>query len=89
MGLQSGLVQGGYSFVITLTYAVVMEWMYRKTQLQALTTGLCILILVGFSYGVNYLAGTPEILSTITPGAIFGSIYVFGYVKTLAKASKN
>jgi len=90
MGLQSGLVQGSFSFCVTIVFNLVMEFLYRRLEMRALTTVISIVSLVSMSYGVNWLAGTPEILPTIAPGALLGAVYVFNYVKLLEKnASKD
>ena len=84
MGLQSGLVQGSFSFVITLIFNSIMEFVFGQLKIVWLTAIISILGLIGSSYGINALAGTPEILSTIAPGAILGSFYVVSYVKGLS-----
>lgn len=85
MGVQSGLVQGSLSFTITLVSNFVMESIYRFCQNRFLAIIMTSLLIIGTSYSVNWLVGTPEILMTIAPGSIFGTIYVFTYVSALHK----
>jgi hypothetical protein len=83
-GLKAGLTQGSYSFVITLIYSGLIEWMYARTGNKILTTLLCSLSVILTSYSIHALVGTPEILATIAPGAVIGSIFVYGYASVLA-----
>jgi hypothetical protein len=83
-GLKAGLTQGSYSFMVTLFYSGLIEWIYAKTQKKALTIIVCCLSVVMTSYLIHSLAGTPEIIPTIAPGVVIGSIYVSGYVKLLS-----
>jgi len=83
-GLKAGLTQGSYSFVITLFYSVLIEWMYAKTGNKILTTIFCSLSVVVTSYSIHALVGTPEILATIAPGVVIGSFFVYGYTSVLA-----
>lgn len=89
MGLQSGLVQGSLSFVITLVSNFVMEGIYRLTQAKIVTILTASTLIVGTSYTVNTLAGTPEVLWTIAPGSIMGVVYVVSYVSALNKRSST
>jgi len=84
-GLESGLTQGSYSFTVTLFYSGLIEWLYAKTRKKVLTIVTCSLSVISTSYAVHTLVGTPEILPTIAPGAVIGSVYVYGYVLGLAK----
>lgn len=88
MGIQSGLVQGSISFVITLTSNFIMEAIYCLTGGKLVTRISAIVLIVGTSFGINVLAGTPEVLWTIAPGSIMGAIYVFGYVSTLSRSNR-
>lgn len=85
MGIQSGLVQGTLSFAITLVFNSLMELLFRKTNHKWPTIAITCVLFIGTSYWVNVWVGTPEVLWTIAPGAIFGSIYVFTYVTALAR----
>jgi len=89
MGLQSGFVQGSFSFCVTLLFNGVMEWLYHRIENQLVTSLVSMTGLVSLSYSINWVVGTPEILPTIAPGALFGSFYVFNYVKLLSKQKKQ
>lgn len=83
--MQAALTQGSYSFCVTL----VMETLFRllaKPALRFCVTffGTCS-VLYSTSWGVNVLAGTPEIFITILPGVIIGTAYTFVYTLSLAR----
>jgi len=89
VGIKSALTQGSYSCVLTLSMAYITEWIYQlssqqRFQLQATFIITC-LLLYSTSWGINALLGTPEILMTIFPGAVIGTLYTFGYTLTLSK----
>ena len=88
MGLKSGFVQGTISFFITIVSNLLMETVYRFTGSRVITIVTSIFTFVGTSFTVNYIVGTPEILLTIAPGALIGSIYTISYVATLHKVEK-
>ena len=81
------LTQGSYSFVITLSLALLIEWLYRLLQrlpYRAWWVGvIACLLLYSTSWGINFLAGTPNILLTILPGAAFSTVYAVIYVMAL------
>ena len=70
----------------------VTEWLFSKLAEMLMgavaTTGIVCLVLFASSYGINALVGTPEILMTILPGFIFGSIYTSVYVWGLQRGKK-
>ena len=84
IAVRSGLVQGTYSLILTFLMTSATEWLFSKLAGMAMgavaTTGIVCLLLFASSYGINALVGTPEILMTILPGFIFGSIYTSVYV---------
>jgi len=69
-----------------LIYSGLIEWMYAKTENKILTTVLCSSTVILTSYLIHALVGTPEIVATIAPGALIGSIFVYGYASVLASA---
>ena len=85
----AGSAHGSYSFVITLVSALMIEWLFRVLQafsLRALwTTLIALLLLYVSSYGVNALAGTPNIWLTILPGAGISTVYTILYVVVLVR----
>ena len=90
-GIRAGLVQGSYSFLLTLGSTLMMEWVYRQLRNTAwpvvTTTMLTAVVLFATAYGIHLVAGTPMILPTILPGFIFGTLYSAIYVTSLAKLS--
>lgn len=85
--VKAALTQGSYSFALTLVITVLMEYLYgllAKPLLRFCVTffGTCT-VLYSTSWGVNFLAGTPEIFMTILPGMIIGTIYTLGYTLSL------
>ena len=89
IALRSGVVQGSYSFVLTFVMTIVTEWLFTKLygKLLWLPTLMVIVCSVLFTtaYTINMIAGTPEILMTIFPGFVIGSIYTLIYVIGLSK----
>ncbi len=86
-GLRSGLVQGGYSLLLTLSTTLMMEYLmdffsHMKGQI-ILTILATSIVTFGTAYGIHWLFRTPEILMTITPGFIVGLVYTTVYVTTL------
>ena len=90
--LKAGLTQGSYSFVLTLSMAFLMEWLFQLSEQPrvqfSLTFFVTCLLLYSTSWGINALAGTPEIFLTILPGAILGTIYTLSYTLTLYKLQR-
>lgn len=86
------LYYGTYSFIITLLTSGLMETLYynlashpKGKLITALTT--CLLLYAG-AWGVNYAAGTPNIVLTVLPGVAISTLFVISYVLTLAKKAK-
>lgn len=91
MAFRAALTQGTYSFIITLILTGLMECLFSRlsswpehSRFLGSTIPVC-LVLYFSSYSVNYLAGTPNILLTILPGAILSTLYTFSYIGALAK----
>lgn len=95
MALRAALTQGIYSFVVTLILTGLMEWLFsylgkcsKRGRFYGSTVPVCLLLYLS-SYSVNYLSGTPNILLTILPGAMFSTLYTFSYIGTLATFEKK
>lgn len=84
MGLRAGLVQGSLSFTITLVFNEGMEFIYKRLKNKLASILITCTGFISVSYMVNTLAGTPEVLATIAPGAVIGSVYVISYINGLA-----
>ena len=86
-GIKAACVQGLLSFSVTFVMTVAMEWVFRSCQqeqirflLTAFVPLSCILLLMA---SVHLAVGTPDIIKTITPSAIAGSIYCVVYTLRL------
>ena len=92
--IKAGLTQGGYSFCITLILALLVEGLFVRLaniRFKNLWVFLAAAILLSTtSVGLNWLAGTPEILWTVLPGLIVSLVYTVVYIFTLhALAASN
>ena len=95
IALRAGLIQGGYSGLLTLATVVALEWLYRRLRgnlpkAQAIV-GSATLALAG-QYGVivpiHLLNQTPNIVLTLLPGFIIGSLFNLSYTRTYARRSQ-
>ena len=90
MATRAGWVQGSYSFVLTFVMTYVTEWLYRLFSRVPMgmmwTVVLVSIILFSSAYSIHLLVGTPEILMTILPGFVIGTIYTAVYVWGLQRA---
>lgn len=89
VALRAGVVQGSYSLLLTFVMTLATEGLYRALSLVYgglywLMMIVC-LSLFTTAYGIHYLVGTPEILMTILPGFVIGSIYTLVYVLGLKR----
>lgn len=86
LAMMIGLVQGSYSFALTFVMTLVTEWLFRRCNGQfAMIMGVVCTALFVTPYAIHMLIGTPEILMTILPGFVIGSIYTGVYVMGLKK----
>ena len=84
-----GVVQGGYSFGLTFVMTLVTEWLYQKFsnqthQVRYVMVTVCTALFI-MPVTIHWMIGTPEILMTILPGFVIGSIYTWVYVLGLSK----
>jgi len=92
IALRSGLVQGSYSLAITFAMTLVSEWLFlafavvpgRVFVTAAVVSG----VLFTSSYGIHHIVGTPEILMTIVPGYVIGSVYTVVYLLGLQRQER-
>jgi len=93
VSIKAALTQGSYSFVLTLSMSSFMEFLHQALGKARIRLPLTILITSLFlyttSWGINKLLRTPEILMTILPGMIIGTLYTFSYGLTLEKLSEK
>lgn len=88
-GIRAGLVQGTYSLILTFCTTYLMEFLLGRLRSTGHEVILTIVITMGLLFGVawtiNWLARIPEILMTILPGFVIGSVYTVVYVSTVAR----
>ncbi len=93
IALGAGTVQGAYSFVLTLAMSAVTAWVFgRFAHLRlraAATVAVVSAALFTTAYTINALAGTPEIVTTILPGFVIGTVYTALYVQALSDQRPN
>lgn len=87
IAVRTALVQGSYSFVLTLSFSFIIEWLYTvfkslpyRIWLVGLTT--CVLMYLS-SWCIHTLNGTPHIVLTMLPGVIIGTGYSAYYLVLL------
>ncbi|MCR9279540.1 MAG: hypothetical protein NXH85_16400 [Pseudomonadaceae bacterium] len=92
-GLSAAVTQGAYSFTAALVTTLLLDrfrhafgpsWRGSLATLFLSCTGLTML-----GYVLHWSAGTPEILVTISPGAILGSAYAAAYVIALDSKERS
>ncbi len=88
IAMRSGLVQGSYSLVLTFLMSFATEELYKQLSVLWMTVAVVCLILFSTAYGIHHLVGTPEILMSILPGFVIGSIYTWVYVWGLQHGTK-
>ena len=89
VAMRAGLAQGTFSLVITFVMTIFTEWVYIRVgdvpgKLYTIT-GMISLTLFASAYSIHLFIGTPEILMTILPGFVIGTLYTFAYVMGLQK----
>ncbi|MDG2277524.1 MAG: hypothetical protein P8L31_06145 [Pseudomonadales bacterium] len=87
-----GLVQGGYSFVLTFVMTLVTEWLFKRfTESKNQVAYVMITILIALftmPYVIHVFIGTPAIWMTILPGFAIGAMYTGLYVFGLKKIDR-
>ena len=91
--MKAGLVQGSYSFILTLCMTMLLELVFKISNrvfskdhlINWFTIFICCSAVFSISWGVNAAAGTPEILRTVILGYVIGGIYIVLYVHGLAR----
>ena len=77
------------SFVVTLTITTVMEQVHAGLSSRAARVGGAIAAAVGttviFTLALHWASGTPEILATVVPVLLLGSLYCIAYVANLER----
>lgn len=92
LAMMIGLVQGGYSFVLTFVMALVTEWLFKRfTESKNQVAYVMITVssaLFTMPYVIHLLLGTPAIWMTILPGFVIGTMYTRLYVLGLEKIDR-
>jgi hypothetical protein len=77
------------SFVVTLTITAVMEQVHASlsSRLRRLVGAVAasVGVTVIFTIALHYASGTPEILATVVPVLLLGSLYCVAYVANLER----
>jgi len=94
----AGVIQGVYAFISTFCVTQLAKGVFAKCGggVRGLMTGFTVsfLLMLAIPVGVHFVAGTPDILETILPGLVWGSVYLMGvlillYVKSLRFTDGN
>lgn len=80
----AGAVQAIYAFVATMSVSKVAHWIFLKYEcgIKGVTMGFLasFVVMLSIPLAVHNFAGTPDVLETILPGLIIGSIYLISYL---------
>ena len=93
IALKAGVVQGSYSFLITLFMTLMLEGLHRALSRKIdnyllvnwITIISCCTLVFSGSWAINVLAGTPEIFRTVILGYIIGGLFSITYVFGLSR----
>lgn len=95
VGLTAGLIQGVYAFCSTLSITLIALWVYRRCHNRSvgLVAGFSVsfMVMLIIPWAVHSVTGTPNILQTVLPGIIWGSVYLafILYLQTRTPPSPN
>lgn len=83
----AGIVQAVYAFLATMSVSKIAHMIFRKCDCGY--KGICLgflasfIVMVCIPFAVHSFAGTPDIVETILPGLIIGSLYLITYLAGL------
>lgn len=90
MAMRTGIVQGSYSFVLTLSMTLLLEWGYavlgRNRNGAVITLAVVSSLMFTTAYALQYFAGSKAILMTILPGYVVGTIYAAIYLSSVHRS---
>lgn len=93
MAITTGVVQGSFSFVLTLSMTLILEYLYRflgpGTGAVIGTTAAVSAFMFTTAYSLQWAAGSGEILMTILPGYLIGTAYAASYAISLERNARN
>ena len=77
------------SFVVTLAITTVMERVHARLSTRLARVGGALAASIGttivFTVTLHWLSGTPEIVGTVVPVLVLGSLYCAAYVANLER----
>ncbi len=92
VGIRAGLIQGSYSLALTLTTTLMMEYLLNLLKdipgQVWLTIAATSVITFSTAYAIHFVFGTPEILMTILPGFLSGTVYTVTYVVSVHRLTE-
>lgn len=93
VAMKAFCVQGSFAFLATMTLTALAAWLYHSwgRSWQAITCSFiaCFSIMATIPTTLHLLIKTPNILLSILPGLICGSLYILGYLFVLHKQLKS
>jgi hypothetical protein len=93
VALEAGLVQGALSFLSTMTFVLVLEALFRlgggAVQGFLLAAGGTISLMIAVMTTAHRMAGTPNLVTTIAPSIVVGSIFFVAYAWRLSVAERG
>lgn len=90
--VQSALTQASLSFSLTYFVAFCLELLNQKVNSFALvivSVMSLLLFLAIVQISIHFLMNTENILKTVTPSLMIGTIYIILYILHLKKGSSN
>lgn len=85
--IMAGVIQASYAFLSTLMITHVARYAFLKFNCayRGIAAGFIIsfIVMLAIPVTVHEIAGTPNILETILPGLIWGSIYLISFLVSL------
>lgn len=91
--MMAGAIQAVYAFGATLSITHMARWTYRKYDcsirgtIAGFAAGFILMLLIPIT--IHSLSGTPNIIMTILPGLIWGSIYLLSFLLSLHRAERR
>jgi hypothetical protein len=93
VALEACLVQGALSFLSTLTLVLVLEALFRLGGRALggflLATVGTISLMISVMTTTHWMAGTPNLVTTIAPSIVVGSVFFIVYAWRLLVAERS
>ena len=88
-GWRAAATQFVVSFVVTLTITTLMEQVHARQSSRLARAGGALAASIGttvaLTLALHWASGTPEILATVVPVLVLGSLYCIAYVANLER----